>query len=116
MQPIIETKTAAPHSRIPWLRQVIPVLVGLALAMPAAATFAQTTSPSAACAGAQKAGEGEGGYAGTTATALQKAGEGEGGYAGTTATALQKAGEGEGGYAGTTATGSAKTAAIPCKG
>jgi hypothetical protein len=93
------------------------VTIGAMLLVGASTFLAYSMPAIAACpsatAGAQNAGEGEGGYSGTTAPQLkqaqaQKTGEGEGGYSGTTAPQLkqaqaQKSGEGEGGYSGTTA-------------
>jgi hypothetical protein len=70
------------------LPRVLPIAVGLALALASATAYAQT-QPSVACAGPQKAAEGEGG----PGALPQKAAEGEGGPG-----ALpQKAAEGEGG-------------------
>jgi uncharacterized low-complexity protein len=73
MEPRIEIKR-----RARWLARILPVAACLALAVPSAAALAQTDQ-TVSCSTAQKAGEGGGGYAGTTAMALQKAGEGEGG-------------------------------------
>jgi hypothetical protein len=101
MTTTIKIEDIARTQRLGVLPRMLPIAAGLALALASATAYAQT-QPSLACAGPQKAAEGEGG----PGALPQKAAEGEGGRG-----ALpQKAAEGEGG-----ALAQKAAAAKPCK-